>query len=81
MRYSEEIVSHNSQRLPDFQSLNIRVDYRKQFSRYIALIAYIDVFNLLNHENPYTEKFIPQTGKNQYESLSMVPNLGAKLEF
>jgi hypothetical protein len=80
MRYSKEIVQHNGKRLPDSQILKLRVDYRKQFSDLIALVAFIDIFNLYNHENPYSVTFIPQTGKNVFESLGMVPSFGCKLE-
>ena len=80
LRYSQEFTSNNSKRLPDTHSLNFRVDYRKQFSSKLALIAYIDLMNVYGRENPYDEKFLEKSGKTEIQGLESVPVIGLKLE-
>jgi len=80
LRYSKEITSHNTLRYHDFHSLDLRVDYRKQFSKYLAVAAFVDVLNLYNRANETYEEFEPVTGKNTFHSLPMLPTIGVKLE-
>lgn len=80
MRYSKEITSENSQRYSDFHSLNLRVDYRHQFTNWFAISAYIDIMNLYDRENQTGENFQIITGENSYSSFPMLPTFGFKLE-
>jgi TonB family protein len=72
----------NSERLPPFHQLDVRVDKRWVFSGF-TLGAYLDLINAYNRTNPdfieynydYTESQ-PQTG-----SLPIVPSLGVRGEF
>ena len=80
LRFAKVITSENSTRFNDFHALNLRVDYRKQFSRNFAIIAYLDLMNVYNQENAYTEEFIPVTGKSEAEGLKFLPTIGFKIE-
>ncbi|RMH00275.1 MAG: energy transducer TonB, partial [Deltaproteobacteria bacterium] len=71
----------NSDRLPPFHQLDLRVDKRWIF-RKLMVNAYLDIQNVYNRQNPefvnysfdYREKsFIP--------SLPIIPSIGLKLEF
>lgn len=79
-RYSQEIIADNGDRLPDFHTLNIRVDYRKQFGRF-ALVSYLDVVNVYNHLNVNEERFQELTGEFDQRGFGILPTLGVKLEF
>lgn len=80
MRYSEEITSKYSSRLNDYHSLNFRVDYRRQFAKHFALVAYIDILNLYDRKNAVSENFIPEKGKVKTAGMAMLPTIGFKLE-
>jgi hypothetical protein len=80
LRYSEEIVKRNGHRFAPNQSLDVRVDYRKQF-KFFALSLYLDIWNLLGVKNVTGEGFLPQSGELTSETLGMVPTLGFNLEF
>ncbi|MFA6978932.1 MAG: TonB-dependent receptor [Ignavibacteriaceae bacterium] len=80
VRYSREITGNNDERLNDFQSLNIRVDYRHQFGA-LALVAFLDVLNVYNRLNVSDEQFIEFTGKIKEGGFKMIPTFGFKLEF
>lgn len=80
LRYSMEKFDHNSDRYNDFHSLNLRIDYRKQFTNHLAIVAFIDILNLYDNENTIAERLIEYTGKIEKESMSMVPTIGIKLE-
>lgn len=79
MRYSKEITGHNDERLNDFQSLNIRVDYRHQFGK-LGLIAFLDILNVYNRLNVNEEQFIEFTGGITESGFKMIPTFGLKLE-
>lgn len=80
MRYSKEITGSNTDRLPDFHTWNIRVDYRKQFGR-SAVIAFLDILNLYNRLNVNEERFIETTGTIDPKGFQILPSFGLKLEF
>ncbi|HAB51862.1 MAG: hypothetical protein A2499_06310 [Stygiobacter sp. RIFOXYC12_FULL_38_8] len=79
LRYSKEIVGNNDERLNDFQSFNIRVDYRHQFGK-IALVAFVDILNVYNRLNVSEEQFIEYTGRIKESGFKMIPTFGFKLE-
>lgn len=78
-RYSKEIVGNNDARLNDYQSLNVRIDYRHQFGK-IALVTFLDVLNVYNRLNVNDEQFIEYTGKIKESGFGIIPTLGIKLE-
>jgi hypothetical protein len=79
-RYSKEVTSNNTHRFPANHSLNIRVDYRKQY-KYFALNLYADVLNIYGNKNITREDFLAQSGENNEETLQAIPTFGFKLEF
>jgi hypothetical protein len=79
VRYSKEITRNNGRRLDDFHTLNVRVDYRKQFGR-IALVSFIDVLNLYNRLNVNEERFFEKTGAIDKKGFRITPTIGVKLE-
>ena len=79
LRYSKEITSNNSRRLPDSHSLNIRVDYRKQFQHF-AIITFIDIINVYGHLNATEERFQERDGSVEKQGFEMIPSFGLKLE-
>ncbi|MBA4320966.1 MAG: hypothetical protein C0412_21455 [Flavobacterium sp.] len=80
LRYSKEIVKKGGRFLPANHSLNIRTDYRAQFS-FFAIDLYLDILNVYSAQNITREEFLPQTGLNNTESLGFMPTFGFKLEF
>lgn len=80
LRYSREFVGNNDQRLNDFQSLNVRVDYRHQFGS-VGLVAFLDILNVYNRLNVSEEQFIEFTGKIKEGGFRMIPTFGFKLEY
>ncbi len=80
MRYAKEIFSDNTKRYSDFHSLNLRVDYRKQFTSFLALSVYIDIMNFYDRANEVIEVFEPVSGKSKFSSLGLVPTFGFKIE-
>ena len=80
MRYSKEITGNNDCRLHAAHSLNIRIDYRKQFD-WFALITFLDIMNVYGNKNITREDFLPQTGKHSEEALETLPSFGIKVEF
>ena len=71
----------NSERIPMFQQLDVRVDKRWTWKR-TSLTLYVDVQNVLNHQN--TEFWIYSydfSGRRPVTGLPIIPSLGIKLEF
>ena len=79
-RFSKEIISNNTDRLPDFHSFNIRVDYRSQF-KHFALVSFIDVVNIYNYLNVNEDRFLEITGGEDHRGLRILPTAGMKIEF
>lgn len=80
LRFSKEIVSRNTLRLPDFHALNLRADYRRRFGG-ISVIAFIDVINAYGRKNVDSLEFDERRGVNVTGDLSVFPQVGLKLEF
>ena len=79
LRYAKEITSNNAERLPDFHTWNIRVDYRKQLGRF-ALVTFLDILNVYNHLNVTEERFIERNGEIEAQGFKIIPTFGLKLE-
>lgn len=80
IRYSKEITSKNSERLEDFHTFNVRVDYRKQYEP-CAIVAYLDILNLYSHLNVNEERFLDYSGTVSKKGFGIMPTMGVKLEF
>jgi TonB family protein len=71
----------NSERIPAFHQLDVRVDKRWTWKR-TSLTLYVDVQNVYNHQN--TEFWIYSydfSGRRPVASLPIIPSLGVKFEF
>jgi len=80
LRYSQEVIGKNADRLPDFISLDIRADYKVQYET-MGLTAFIDIVDALNRFNPSSEILQPLTGKTYALGLAVFPSFGLILEF
>ena len=80
IRYSMETTGRNTDRLPDFISLDVRADYRFQIKR-LGLTAFIDIVDINNRQNANGENLNIITGKTSYEGISIFPTFGLKFEF
>jgi len=72
---------YNSERLPDFHALDIRIDKDFNFRTW-KLTVYLDILNVYNRQNP--ESVIHNfdyTEKTYLYSLPIIPNLGFKGQF
>jgi hypothetical protein len=71
----------NSERLPLFHQLDVRIDKNWQF-KYLAFAVYVDVQNVYNHDN--VEGFMysyDYSEKRYFNGLPILPSLGMKLEY
>lgn len=80
LRYSRETIANNTGRYSGYSSLNFRADYRRSLGR-ADVIAFIDVINILEAENPSTAEFNERSGKNEVEEGEAFPLLGLRFEW
>lgn len=79
LRFSKEITRNNGDRLSNFHTFNVRVDYRKQFGR-LALLSFLDVVNLYGHLNVNEDRFLEITGEEDSRGFTILPTAGLKIE-
>lgn len=79
LRYSQEIIAINGKRLPDYISLDVRVDYNMLMKK-STFSAFIDLANINNQFNINSEIFLPQTGKVFNIGLGVFPTFGIRVE-
>lgn len=79
-RYSKELIGRNRNRLPNFSSLDVRVNYRFEVKKFV-FTSFIDIVNVLNRPISNSENFNSLSGKNYYEGISIFPTGGLKFEF
>ena len=79
VRYSQEIISNNGDRLTAFHTFNIRVDHRTQLGRF-ALVGFLDIVNVYDHLNVNEQRFQPLTGTIDERGFGVLPTVGLKLE-
>ena len=74
--------ARNSERLPAFHQLDLRVDKRWRFPGF-TLGAYLDLINAYNRTNPdsLAYNFDYSLSRPQTASLPIVPSLGLRGEF
>ena len=80
LRYSQEITTNNTDRLPAFHTFNIRIDSRRQLGR-IAVVSFLDIVNLYNHLNVNEDRFLELNGKEDRRGFELLPTIGVKIEF
>ncbi len=79
LRFSQEVTQKNGDRLSDFMSLDLRVDYRVQRKK-TSITAFIDIVDILNRFNQNSAILQPQTGKTYYLGLGIFPSFGLRFE-
>ena len=80
LRYSREITGLYSSRYPSFQTLNLRVDYRRQIGGTVVK-GFIDIINALGRQNRDEVEFSSITGLIDKEGLGVFPQIGVSIEF
>jgi len=77
----QDVSKYNSERLPDYYSLDVRVDKRWSFKKW-ALVTYIDIQNITGRKNVSGYKW------NKYksivearESIGIIPSIGINAMF
>jgi hypothetical protein len=78
-RASKEIVETNSQNLEDYQSLNVRVDYRRPIGP-VDVVAFLDIINVYGAESGSPPDFNPRTGEDVIEEGELFPLFGLIFE-
>jgi len=78
--YSFELIGKNQSRLPDFQSLDIRINYSFSIGSY-KFISFIDIVNVLNKQISNSESFNYISGKTFFDGIKIFPTGGLKFEF
>lgn len=79
LRYSQKIIVRNSERLPDFISLDVRADYKFQLHS-LNLTAFIDIVDILNRQNVNGRSFNYITGNTYNDGISIFPTFGLKFQ-
>jgi hypothetical protein len=79
MRYAQETTAINGERLPDFISLDLRVDYSIP-RKWGTFSAFVDLVNISNRFNVNSKLFIPNTGNISNVGLGVFPTFGIRAE-
>jgi hypothetical protein len=80
-RYSKELISTNTERMPAFHALSLRADYRRRFGP-VSLIAFLDIMNIYGRENGNAYEFDERRGVNILEGMDEpLPIIGLKFEY
>lgn len=80
IRYSKELIGRNLLRLPNFNSIDIRVNYHFKF-RTANMTFFFDIVNIVNKQIANSESFNYLTGQNYFDGLAIFPTGGLKFEF
>jgi hypothetical protein len=77
-----DYANFNGDRLPDFHSLDLRVDRRWNFSGW-NLITYIDVQNVYNRKNVQAYRWDPRNARAEASggAIGLLPSIGVSAEF
>lgn len=79
-RFSQEILAHNRDRVPDLHTLNIRADYQRQVHA-LGVDAFLDILNAYNRLNVNNVRFVERTGRTASDGVRIVPTFGLKILF
>lgn len=76
-----DIENYNSELLPNYSSLDIRIDKRWNFKNW-SLITYIDIQNVLNKKNITDYRWNKYTmSVEENESIGLLPSIGINAKF
>lgn len=79
IKYAQETTAINGERLPDFISLDLRVDYSIP-RKWGIFSAFVDLVNISNRFNVNSKLFIPNTGNITNVGLGVFPTFGIRAE-
>ena len=79
LRASREITQPNATTLGDYQSLNVRVDYRRRVAS-VDLVLVLDVINIYGAKRGSPQDFNPITGQDIEDEGAPFPQFGLILE-
>jgi hypothetical protein len=81
VRYSKELTSANTERLPVYHSLSLRADYQRRFGP-LSLVAYLDILNVYGRKNGDAYEWDERRGVNIIEGLDEpLPTIGIRFEY
>jgi hypothetical protein len=77
-----DYTAFNGQRLPDFHSLDLRIDRRWNFNGW-NLVTYIDVQNVYNRKNVQAYRWDPRNSRIESSggAIGILPTIGVSAEF
>lgn len=79
--YTPIPIGNNSERLPLFHSLDLRVDKKWKF-KYWAFSVYLDVQNIYNNQNPEAVGYnFNYTARQYVNGLPILPSIGIRGDF
>jgi hypothetical protein len=77
----QDVQVYNSRRLPEFHSLDVRVDRHWNFDRW-NLITYVDIQNIYDRENVQSYRWNEREQKVEGSSgIGILPSIGVSAEF
>ncbi|MEM1142795.1 MAG: TonB-dependent receptor [Pseudomonadota bacterium] len=79
VRASKEITRENATDLTDYQSLNIRVDYRQRLWG-VDVVTFLDIVNVYSADIGAPLDFNPRNGREVDEDSSFFPQIGLIFE-
>lgn len=78
---TQSVSKYNSERMPAYHSLDVRVDRRWNFEKW-NLIAYVDIQNIYNRKNISGVRWDYKTkSADMSSSIGILPSIGVSLEF
>ena len=78
---TQSIANYNTGRFDPVHSLDIRVDRRWDFDGW-NLIAYIDIQNIYNNKNSFTNRFnYREMTVDKESTIGLLPSIGISVEF
>lgn len=80
LRYSKELTRPNALRLDDYHSLNVRVDYRRNFGP-VDLVGFLDVINVYGGPGGGSQEFDPRRGVIVSDEGEAFPIIGLIVEY
>ena len=80
LRFSKELTANNVNRLRDYHSLNIRIDYRRRIGD-VSLVTFLDIINAYGRNNVSSLEWDERRGVNVIGDFGIFPQFGLKLEF
>ena len=79
--YTPIPIGNNSERLPVFHSLDLRVDKKWKF-KYWAFSVYLDIQNVYNNQNPEAVGYnFNYTARQYVNGLPILPSIGIRGDF